>query len=414
MSEKRRLRSRKVIKGIALVAIIPLFLSACSNSKNENRIFPFFGKSKKSEAILAVPEKKSQPGATTAFNKPNDGNHATGQNYASLSSPSPSGPVISNKTKFSSKTFGVAGSPRVANTIEVRKGGGRYHVGKPYLIRGIRYVPKEDPNYRAVGLASWYGPNFHGRLTANGEVYDQFALSAAHPTMPLPSYAKVTNMENGASVVVRVNDRGPFAKGRIIDLSSRAAQLLGYTKKGVAKVKVEYVGKARMDGLDEEQLLASYYPGQVDLASIPPNLGRSIAVASVDSALVVPQNQRKSLKSYESNKEEQKVSALKVVRPVSLVNGYDAQTAEHVAISKIDELITGDLMEAPEVGMENLATVEIGPFRSKAELFRISEIAANHGTVSVVPLGDNLSFDLQVILPSEDVAKLEEAYLAAK
>ena len=165
---------------------------------------------------------------------------------------------INTKTKFSVKEFGVKGSPRVTMTKRPRKGGGRYQVGKPYMIAGKRYYPKEDPNLVQVGMASWYGPNFHGRLTANGEIYDQYSLTAAHPTMPLPSYAKVTNLNNGRSLLVRVNDRGPYAHGRVIDLSAKAAELLGYQNKGVTKVRVEYAGKARMDGLDEDYLMASY------------------------------------------------------------------------------------------------------------------------------------------------------------
>jgi len=165
---------------------------------------------------------------------------------------------INNQTKFSAKEFGVKGSPRITTLKRPRKGGGRYQIGKPYKIRGNWYTPKDQPGLKQTGLASWYGPNFHGRLTANGEIYDQYSLSAAHPTMPLPSYAHVTNLENGRRVMVRVNDRGPYAHNRVIDLSARAAELLGYTKQGVAKVKVEYIGKARMDGLDEQKLMASY------------------------------------------------------------------------------------------------------------------------------------------------------------
>jgi rare lipoprotein A len=155
----------------------------------------------------------------------------------------------------------VAASPRVSTAKRVRKGGGRRQLGKPYKIRGKWYHPREDRKYSKVGLASWYGPNFHGRLTANGEVYDQYGLSAAHPTFPLPSYARVTNVENGASVVVRVNDRGPYAHNRIIDMSAKAAKLLDYTHKGVTKVRVEYVGQAPLDGQDERYLLASYERG---------------------------------------------------------------------------------------------------------------------------------------------------------
>jgi len=118
-------------------------------------------------------------------------------------------------------------SPKVVEDGEpVPKGGGSYKVGQPYSINGRTYSPFENTSYRSEGIASWYGRDFHGRLTANGEVYDMDAISAAHPTMPLPSYARVTNLENGRSIIVRVNDRGPYARGRIIDLSRRAAELL--------------------------------------------------------------------------------------------------------------------------------------------------------------------------------------------
>ncbi len=117
-------------------------------------------------------------------------------------------------------------------------------VGKPYKVAGKRYVPVLDPSYRAVGLASWYGADFHGRRTANGEVFDANALTAAHPTMPLPSYARVTSLTTGRSVLVRVNDRGPFHSNRVLDMSRRTAEMLGVRNAGIAKVQVEYVGPA--------------------------------------------------------------------------------------------------------------------------------------------------------------------------
>ena len=168
-----------------------------------------------------------------------------------------SGGNVNNKTKFSSKEYGVSASPRLTSSSNVRKGGGRYQVGKPYKVRGKWYHPKEQPGYDKVGIASWYGPNFHGRLTANGEVFDQNMLSAAHPTLPLPSYVRVTNVANGISTLVRVNDRGPFAHGRMIDLSSKAADVLRIKQQGTAKVRVQYVGKAPLNGDDTRFLVAS-------------------------------------------------------------------------------------------------------------------------------------------------------------
>ncbi len=122
--------------------------------------------------------------------------------------------------------------------------GGRYKVGTPYKIDGVWYYPKEDPSYDNTGVASWYGRDFHGKLTANGEKYDMNALTAAHPTLPMPTKVRVTNLENGRSLVLRVNDRGPFRKGRIIDVSRKASQLLGFQEQGTAKVRVTFLGRA--------------------------------------------------------------------------------------------------------------------------------------------------------------------------
>lgn len=117
--------------------------------------------------------------------------------------------------------------------------GGSQKVGNPYKIGGVWYYPSVDPDYDEVGFASWYGQDFHGKPTANGETYNMNALTAAHKTLPMPSFVKVTNLENGRSIVLRVNDRGPFAKGRIIDISRRGAQLLGFERQGVTRVRVQ-------------------------------------------------------------------------------------------------------------------------------------------------------------------------------
>jgi rare lipoprotein A len=167
-----------------------------------------------------------------------------------------------SKEYFAESEYGVKASPRVTSSrYGIRRGGGRDQVGNPYQVRGKWYYPKEYKHYSKVGAASWYGDAFHGRLTANGEIYDTAHLTAAHPTMPLPSYARVTNMANGSSVIVRVNDRGPYHDGRIIDLSKRAAEMLGYAQVGTAEVKVDYIGRAPLEGDDEPYLMASYQPG---------------------------------------------------------------------------------------------------------------------------------------------------------
>ena len=122
--------------------------------------------------------------------------------------------------------------------------GGIYKIGTPYEIEGDWYYPQEDATYDNTGIASWYGSKFHGRRTANGEIFDMDLLTAAHPTLPMPVRAKVTNLENGRSVVVRINDRGPFAKDREIDMSRHAADVLGFKEKGTAQVRVQYLGRA--------------------------------------------------------------------------------------------------------------------------------------------------------------------------
>jgi rare lipoprotein A len=159
--------------------------------------------------------------------------------------------------------YGVSASARVVEPGEpVPKGGGVYRVGKPYVVAGETYVPQENRHYSAEGLASWYGDDFHGRLTANGEVFDMDGLSAAHPTLPMPCYARVTNLANRRSIVVRVNDRGPYEANRLIDVSVRAAQLLGFHGNGVARVRVEYVGAAPLEGSDDRVLAATLREGE--------------------------------------------------------------------------------------------------------------------------------------------------------
>jgi rare lipoprotein A len=164
--------------------------------------------------------------------------------------------MANSKEYFPASIYGPASPRVVADGEPIPHGGGTYLVGKPYTVAGRTYYPTEK-QYAAVGLASWYGDAFHGRRTANGEIFDRDSLSAAHPTMPLPSYARVTNLRNNYSMIVRVNDRGPYAPGRIMDVSRRVAEALEFRHVGTAKVKVEYLGGASLAGSDDGKLLAT-------------------------------------------------------------------------------------------------------------------------------------------------------------
>ena len=143
--------------------------------------------------------------------------------------------------KFITSLLLITSLAACSNTPTPQENQRLYKVGNPYTILGQRYEPKEDPYYDEVGEASWYGPGFHGKKTANGERFDKYDLTAAHRTLPMPSVVKVTNLENGKSVNLRVNDRGPFAKDRIIDVSKKAARILGFEQKGMAHVRVQFL-----------------------------------------------------------------------------------------------------------------------------------------------------------------------------
>ncbi len=155
----------------------------------------------------------------------------------------------------------------------------RYKIGDPYPIKGVYYYPAVDYRYVETGIASWYGRKFHGRSTANGEIYDMNQLTAAHRTLPLPSIVRVINLENGRALRVRVNDRGPFARGRIIDLSRRAAHLLGFRYKGTARVRVEILA-------DESRDVASRMAGpgirNAGLVTRPPPAPGRVTAQSID------------------------------------------------------------------------------------------------------------------------------------
>jgi len=189
--------------------------------------------------------------------------------------------------------FAGKGSPYFKGNGPIPMGGGRYMVGQPYQVAGRWFKPREDESYDKQGVASWYGPQFHRRMTSNGEWFDMAKLTAAHATLPLPCYVKVTNLDNGKQVVVRVNDRGPFVGTRVIDLSKGAADVLGYRNKGTASVRVQYIGPAPINDNGSHLLamnreLSRGTPLKRMIAAADGNRGRAVPEVQVASADVAP------------------------------------------------------------------------------------------------------------------------------
>ena len=180
---------------------------------------------------------------------------AIGMTAASCSAPQR---VASSNRRTIDPKYGVVASPRVVGENDpVPKGGGREMVGKPYVVAGRTYVPRENPSgYVREGLASWYGTAFHGRLTANGEIFDRYSIAAAHPTLPLPSYARVTNVRNKRSIIVRVNDRGPYHANRLMDVSQQVAEALDFRHAGHDS-RARRVRRSRLDARQRRQQASS-------------------------------------------------------------------------------------------------------------------------------------------------------------
>ena len=264
--------------------------------------------------------------------------------------------------------FAGKGSPKYTKAGPLPKGGGRRHVGKPYQVAGRTYYPTARPKPVEVGMASWYGPKFHRRKTANGEWFDMNYLSAAHKTMPLPSYVRVTNLENGRTVVVRVNDRGPFVGSRIIDLSKAAAARLGFLRKGKAKVKVEYLGPAPLG--DDRVLLArlnrmSHAPRQTLIAAVK---GRSVPETR---PVMVARNERR--RSHGAVSEGAGAGAR--IQPASApgAGGYYVQVASfadpanaEAARARFSRIAPVEIRPVDVTGMR-FWRVRLGPFESRSD-----------------------------------------------
>jgi rare lipoprotein A len=290
---------------------------------------------------------------------------------------------------------GCASTPE--GEVSVPPNAGVYKVGNPYQIGDTWYYPHEQPDYDETGIASWYGPGFYGHSTADGEIFDADSLTGAHRTLPLPVNVRVTNLENGESLTLRVNDRGPFAKGRIIDVSERAAKLLGFYGAGTARVRVTYVsradlpnGKPQPFGVDTAPTIANAVPsapiGKVEtdtLGAIPGTTqvpATGIAPAPAPTAPAPPTVDPGALPTGQ-------VTKVPVPAVTSLYVQAGAFSNYQNAARLAARLDGGLKISAIQRGGQTLYRVRLGPFNTTddadAALSRISSLGSNDAQIVV-------------------------------
>ena len=300
-----------------------------------------------------------------------------------------------------SKEVDLSSSP-YTQAATIKDMGGSYKIGNPYQIMGQWYYPKEDYDYVEEGVASWYGEDFHAKTTANGEAYNMNTLTAAHRTLPLPSIVRVTNMENGRSLVLRVNDRGPYVKNRIIDVSKRAAELLGFKTKGTAKVRVEILPKeslALKQALTEPNLKAGYSLANARDesfdSSVPPPVSMNPNYNEYDRNYIVGASlNAQPIQEYSNvNISNQKPVQVAQAENKSQVNHYVAaggkkfyvqagafskqEAAQNLSrqLRKVGEV----LMTTVEVDGKTFYRVRLGPYNAQSDAAETAEKLYNYG-----------------------------------
>ena len=242
----------------------------------------------------------------------------------------------------------------------------RYKIGNPYQVAGIWYYPDRDLAYDETGIGSWYGDEFAGKLTANGEIFDPEMVTAAHKTLPMPSVVRVTNLDNGKSLVVRINDRGPFVAGRIIDLSRGAARLIGYKDSGLARVRVQVLAE---QSLRLEQLAkAGKFP---ELTGDAQNMPETEAVAQPRVSLTTRSNSKKAKPTdvvQQSAIEllaNARVGEVIEVAPISTniwvqIGAFHAESNAAKVLGKVSSLGNGEVSSVDKAG-QTLYRVRLGP-----------------------------------------------------
>lgn len=275
-----------------------------------------------------------------------------------------------------------------------------YKVGEPYMVGSTWYYPKEEPDYNETGIASWYGTQFHGMLTANGEVFDRNGVTAAHPTLPMPANVRVTNLENGRSIVVRVNDRGPFVNGRIIDLSEHAADLLGYRQGGTARVRVTFLGRADLFGPGlappsqetpaEIAMAVPAAPVQgVETSPLAPIAGARVAAAPATAASLLMQIQKIEIAPLEAVADGRVTSV--AVPPVTAIyvqaGAFTNVTNAATVAARLQS--TGARVYPGQKDGKPIYRVRVGPFQQVQD--------ADAALAQVQALGHN---DVQIVVDS--------------
>lgn len=261
---------------------------------------------------------------------------------------------------------------------------GEYKVGQPYQVGGVWYVPREQPNYDQTGVASWYGEQFHMKATANGEMFDMATVSAAHTTLPLPSMVEVTNLDNGRRLIVRVNDRGPFVGDRIIDLSREAARQLGYETKGLARVRVRYVGPAPLLGPDGGLRYANAKPYPTRMPSAISSTVAPVATGAdpvMDLATAVPR-------------------AAPAAAPITS-EALPPITGSEISSAPIPPAASV-AMNASVVPIKSALRVQAGAFTSEVNAQRaVSQLSAT-GAASIEPLQRDGLILYRVVMPAPE------------
>ena len=282
----------------------------------------------------------------------------------------------------STDPFAGKGSPYYRGN-KIPFGGGDYHVGSPYQVAGRWFTPREQPGYDKTGVASWYGEAFHRRRTANGEWFDMNTLTAASATLPLPSYALVTNLENNRQVVVRINDRGPFVGTRLIDLSKRAADVLGYRQNGKTHVRVKLIGPAPTQ--DSQQHMLAMNQAVKNGAGM-----RQLMAMSQNPSAKAPQTQIAQAQAQDPTLQQATYVPPAQVAPINPQAYQPEQTymvrvaifhsLDNASVAYNQVAAAGPTQIIKAVGANGpLYRVQIGPFNSPDEAQAALQTAVNNG-----------------------------------